>query len=45
MVLEAAVNGRAEALVTFNVRDFGNAPARFGIEVMTPREAIGRMRK
>ena len=45
MVLEAAVNGRAGALVTFNVRDFGNAPARFGIEVMTPREAIGRMRK
>src|ERR1041385_4712010 len=24
MVLEAAVNGRAGALVTFNVRDFGN---------------------
>jgi predicted nucleic acid-binding protein len=45
MVLEAAVNGRAEALVTFNVRDFGTVPARFGIEVMVPREAIGRMRR
>src|SRR5688500_2496577 len=25
MVLEAAVNGRADALVTFNVRDYGTA--------------------
>ena len=45
MVLETAVNGRANALVTFNVRDFGTVPARFGIEVMMPREAIGRMRR
>jgi predicted nucleic acid-binding protein len=45
MVLEAAVNGRTDALVTFNVRDFGTVPARFGIEVMVPREAIGRMRR
>jgi putative PIN family toxin of toxin-antitoxin system len=44
MVLEAAVNGRANALVTFNVRDFGTVPVRFGIEVMIPRDAIGRMR-
>jgi putative PIN family toxin of toxin-antitoxin system len=45
MVLETAVNGRADALVTFNVRDFGTIPARFGIELMTPREAIGRTRR
>jgi len=45
MVLETTVNGRADALVTFNVRDFGTAPARFGIELMIPREAIGRMRR
>jgi len=44
MVLEAAVNGQADALVTFNVRDFGTVPARFGIEMMIPREVIGRMR-
>jgi len=31
MVLEAAANGRADALVTFNLRDFGTAPVRFGI--------------
>jgi putative PIN family toxin of toxin-antitoxin system len=45
MVLEAAVNGRANILVTFNVRDFGAVPARFGIRVMVPREAIERIRK
>jgi len=45
MMLETAVNGRVDALVTFNVRDFGTVPARFGIEVMIPREAIGRMRQ
>jgi putative PIN family toxin of toxin-antitoxin system len=44
MVLEAAVNGRANALVTFNVRDFGTVPARFGIELMVPREAIARIK-
>src|SRR5215475_5327630 len=45
MVLEAAVNGQADALVTFNVRDFGSVPERFGIEVMIPREAIRRVRR
>ena len=45
MVLETAVNGRANLLITFNVRDYGTAPARFGIEVMTPREAAERISK
>ena len=45
MVLETAVNGRANLLITFNVRDYGKAPARFGIEVMTPREAVERISK
>ena len=44
MVLEAAINGRADALVTFNVRDFGTVPAQFGVEVLLPREAIGRIK-
>jgi putative PIN family toxin of toxin-antitoxin system len=44
MVLEAAVNGHAAAIVTFNRRDFGAAPARFGINVLTPAEAIRRIR-
>ena len=45
MVLEAAVNGRAEALVTFNVRDYGAAASQFGVEVLLPREAIARIRR
>lgn len=45
MVLEAAVNGRASLLVTFNMRDFGNAPGRFGIEVVRPRDVLARMRE
>ena len=45
MVLEAAVNGRADLLVTFNVRDFGPVPSRFGIEVMIPRDALERIRQ
>jgi putative PIN family toxin of toxin-antitoxin system len=44
MVLEAAINGRADALVTFNRRDFGRAPSRFGVEALLPREAIARLR-
>lgn len=44
LVLEAAVNGRAEALVTFNRRDFGAVPVGFGIDVLTPAEAIRRIR-
>lgn len=45
MVLEAAVNGQADLLVTFNVRDFGLVPSRFGIEVLIPRDAIERIRQ
>ena len=37
---EPVKNWRANALVTHNVRDFGTVPARFGIEVMIPRDAI-----
>jgi putative PIN family toxin of toxin-antitoxin system len=43
LVLEAAVNGRASAIVTFNQRDFGAVPLRFGIEVMTPLAAYKRI--
>lgn len=43
MVLEAAVNGRADAIVTFNRKDFAEAPARFGIEVLSPAQALKRL--
>jgi predicted nucleic acid-binding protein len=39
-VLEAAVNGRANAIVTFNIRDFAEAPARFGVSLYTPSQAF-----
>jgi len=42
LVLEAAVNGRADALVSFNVRDFGSA--RFGIQLLQPRQAVMRVK-
>jgi predicted nucleic acid-binding protein len=44
MVLEAAANGRATAIVTFNQRDFGAAPLKFGIEVITPAVALRRIK-
>jgi predicted nucleic acid-binding protein len=45
MVLEAAVNGRAAALVTFNLRDYGTAAAQFGVDVLLPREALVRIER
>ena len=44
LVLDAAVNGQAAAIVTFNRRDFGRAPARFGLDVLTAAEALRRIR-
>ncbi|MGC8535964.1 MAG: putative toxin-antitoxin system toxin component, PIN family [Rhizomicrobium sp.] len=38
MVLEAAVNGRADAIVTFNIRDFREVARRFGVKVLAPGE-------
>ncbi len=45
MVLEAAVNGSADALVTFNRRDFGDVPETFGIELLSPQQALRRTSK
>jgi len=45
LVLEAAVNGRASAIVTHNVRDFLPAAGAFEIEVITPSVMLQRMRK
>ena len=40
MVFETAVNGRADTLVTFNRKDFGDVPAQFGVALILPREAL-----
>lgn len=39
MVLETAVNGRADWLVTFNQRHLAAAARRFGVKTGTPRTA------
>ena len=43
MVFDAATNGAADALVTFNRQDFGQSPARFGIALLSPRVALRRL--
>lgn len=44
MVLEAALNGNADAIVTHNVKDFG--PARkLGVTVATPADIVRRLKK
>ncbi|ESQ80999.1 putative toxin-antitoxin system toxin component, PIN family [Asticcacaulis sp. YBE204] len=42
-VLEAAVNGGASAVITFNQRDFLPAAGRFGLDVMKPVDLIRRL--
>jgi putative PIN family toxin of toxin-antitoxin system len=43
MVLETAVHGKADAIVTFNRADFAGVLEQLCIEVLTPREALERM--
>ncbi len=43
LVLETAVNGRANVIVTFNVFDFQRAKILFGIDVQRPGEALRRL--
>lgn len=42
MVLETAINGRANYIVTFNIAHFTPAP-RFGVETVTPADFLGRL--
>ncbi len=44
MVLEAALNGRADAIVTHNIKDFKIAPERFRLRVLTPRDLLKERR-
>lgn len=44
MVLETAANGGADAVVTFNRRDFADVAPRFGIDVWAPGEAANRLK-
>jgi len=40
MVLEAAINGSADLLVTHNVRHFSDAGRPFGLRIVNPAEAL-----
>lgn len=44
MVLEAAINGQAEAIVTHNKRHFERSERRFGIKVWSPAELLEKIR-
>jgi putative PIN family toxin of toxin-antitoxin system len=43
LVLEAVVNGQADALVTFNRRDYMPAADSFGMPVLLPGEMLRRV--
>jgi predicted nucleic acid-binding protein len=45
MVLETAVNGAADWLVTFNLRHLAQAASEFGIRAGRPIEALTEIRK
>jgi len=43
MVLEAAVNGQCQAIVTWNARDFA-AASEFGIAVLNPQVFLSTLK-
>jgi putative PIN family toxin of toxin-antitoxin system len=45
MVLDVAINGNADALVTNNTKHFREAAGRFQLEVLTPAELLSQFRK
>ena len=44
MVLEAAINGRADALVTYNIADFARAAERFRVPVLHPAKLLKKVK-
>lgn len=45
LMLETAVNGHAEVIVTHNVTDFEPAASRFGLRILTPAQLLKELRK
>jgi len=43
MVLEAGINGRADAIVTYNVRHFQAPGDRFGIPILRPPDLLEKV--
>lgn len=44
LLLEAALNGRADALVTHNVRDFDQVRKEFKLRILRPSELLEELR-
>jgi putative PIN family toxin of toxin-antitoxin system len=44
-VIEAALNGRADAIVTFNARDFTEVSKRFNLPVATPTAILRNLER
>jgi putative PIN family toxin of toxin-antitoxin system len=44
MVLEAAINGQADAVVTYNLKDFADAAERFRISVLRPGDLLKKVK-
>lgn len=45
LVLEAAVNGGADFLVTHNIKDFERAADKFELKVITPQECLKEIKR
>ena len=45
MVLEAGINGRADALVTYNIRDFERAGRRFEVVILSPPDLLKMVKR
>jgi putative PIN family toxin of toxin-antitoxin system len=45
MVLDVAINGRADVIVTNNTKHFREAAERFGLQVLTPAELLTTVRR
>ena len=45
MVLETALNGAADALVTFNIGDFKAATDRFGLKLLLPADFLTTLKR
>jgi putative PIN family toxin of toxin-antitoxin system len=45
MVLETALNGRAKAIVTHNVRDFAGIDQSFGLHIWSPAQALEELKR
>jgi predicted nucleic acid-binding protein len=45
MVLDVAINGNADAIITNNTKHFRDAAERFHLKVLTPAELLSKVRK